>query len=155
MLDQMVNLIVEVVVTNTLSESTKSKGAKELGKALVAGHIFCLETLSGIHPKTLAKCLNGSGPGLCHGGIMVAKFTNLDKKHGILNVLGYHYNTVMGQVIHNVISSFERMQENSIPENKSFMLASMTSSNVFNVMETFHRLLMEYDLMELESENGF
>ncbi len=152
-LDEMVDLIVDTTFGDHLDESTMKKGSKELGKALVAGHIFCLDTLAGIHPKTLTSCLNNFGPGVCHGAVLVAKFIGLDKKYGVCDALNLTYQTICSVVVRNVVNSYDRMQDNPIPDNKSFMLASMTGSNVFDVMESFHKFLIENDLMELESES--
>ncbi len=104
-LDKMVNLIVDTTFGDHLDESTMKKGSKELGKALVARHIFGLDSLAGIHPKTLTSCLSNFGPGVCHGAVLVAKFIGLDKKYGVCDVLNLTYQTICSVVVWNVVNS--------------------------------------------------
>ncbi len=94
------------------------------------------------------------GLGLCHGAIMMAKFIGLEKKYGVYDALGFTYWTINLVVVHNVVRSYYRMQENSITDNKKFMLTNIINSNFFDVMESFHEFLIENDLMELESESA-
>ncbi len=112
----MVDLIVDTVFGKTLDPSTIRKGSLELGKALVARHIFSLDVLAGIDPKTLTACISNFGSGVCHGAILVAKFIGLDKKHGVCDAFGLNYNMVTSNVVCNVVISYDRMQDNPIPE---------------------------------------
>ncbi len=88
---------------------------------------------------------------MCNGTVLVAKFVDLDKKYGVCNALGLNYDTVDLFVVRNVVNSYNKMQENPHLDNKSFMLANVTGSYVFDVTESFNKFLIENDLMEHES----
>ncbi len=148
---EMVNFIADTAFGHVLDDEALTKGSMVLANAIVDRHIFSLDNMAGIHPKTLTKHLKGFGPGVCHGADLLAKFIDLDKKYGVCSALGFDYDTMDHFVVQNVVNSYNKMQENSLPDNKSFTLANMTGSNVFDVMECFHKFLIEYDLMELES----